>query len=547
MRSKLPRTLILLLTGGALFTACHTEYFELERLSDEVEINPGLAAPLAHGTLTLGDIVTEFDSMGVARVDDDGLIYFVYDDTAYSVRADTIVDIPDKFVNEYYIDSDINTPLWLTTPVGDTAHFFKSEIFSFELDGNDRVDSILVKGGEIVIDVISSFEHTGVLTISSSQIYNPAGDTFSTVVVISDAGGNFTEQQDYLSDHFRMEPTESGDSSYIQINFDLALINSGNLIAPDDRCDITTNFLDLDFYKIYGYIDSRNLIEEAGNIELPLYLDNPDLANIIFADPRLAIFTSSSIGIPMEIEVGSLVATSSKDGSKILLEITGEHPFRIDAPGIDQMGQRVESEIYINNTNSNVDELLAAAPSDINYSMMSRTQTGTPEQQHFVLDTSRFDISLEVLLPLDLKSSGFSIQDTFNFSLGEGGMDTSLVKFAEVFLETVNEIPISLEVQIYLMDDAFQVIDSLFGESAVLLEASRVDADGRLAQASEEENSVILTTEKISRLENVTQARIVASLITSDQGSQFVKFYSGYTLDFDVSIQAQLSINNREL
>ncbi|RPI46823.1 MAG: hypothetical protein EHM46_00115 [Bacteroidetes bacterium] len=547
MRPHLPRTLSLLLTGGALITACHTEYFELDRLSDEIELTPGLAAPLVKGTLALGDIVAEFDTMGVSRVDDEGLIYIVYGDNTYSVRADTVVEVPDKFVNEYFIDSDINTPLWFGTPIGDTAHFYKSEVFSFELDGNDRVDSILVKGGRIGVDVTSSFEHTGLLTVSSSQIHTPEGDTFSTVVVISDAGGNFAEYRIFPSDHYQLETTESGDSSYIQINFDLALINSGNLVAPDDECAITTSFLDLDFYKVYGYIDSRNLIEEGGAIELPIYLDNPNLASIVFADPRLAIHTSSSIGIPMEIVVDSLVATSSRDGSKIRLEITGEHPFTIDAPGINQIGQFVDSEIQINNSTSNIDDLLAAAPYDFNYCVTGRTRPGTTDQQHFVLDTSRLDVAVEVLLPMDLKSTGFSLQDTIDFRLGEDGLDTSMVKSVEVFFETVNEIPIHLEVQLYLMDDEFNVLDSLFGGSAVLLEASIVDTDGKLVQASEEENSVLLSTEKIARLENVTQARMVANLVTSGQGTQFVKFYSDYTLDFELSVQAQFRINNREL
>ena len=103
----------MLLAGGLLLTTCNKEYFELDRLSDEIELEPSLVAPLIYGSLTLQDIVERIDSTGYTHVDDEGLIYIVYEDTAYSVRADTVVDVPDKLVTEVYIDSDINVPVWL--------------------------------------------------------------------------------------------------------------------------------------------------------------------------------------------------------------------------------------------------------------------------------------------------------------------------------------------------------------------------------------------------------------------------------------------------
>ena len=217
--------------------------------------------------------------------------------------------------------------------VGDTVPFFKQERFTFELDGNDRVDSILIKGGEIVIDVTSSFEHTGLLTISSPQILDMNRDTFSTVIEISDLSGSFVDQQIFLSDGYNLISRVENDTNYIQINFRLDLINSGNIINPDDQCEILTNFLDLDFYSVFGFIDSRDLITESGTFEIPLYSENPDLANLIFADPQLYIYISNSVGIPVEVEINQMTATSSIDGSTLDLVITEGHPFQILASG----------------------------------------------------------------------------------------------------------------------------------------------------------------------------------------------------------------------
>ena len=539
--------IIFLLTGGLLLTTCHKEYFELNRLSDEIELEPELVAPLMYGSMSLEDIVELVDSLDYTEVDEEGLIYIVYSDTAFTVRADTMVDIPDKLVTTYYIDSDVNIPVWLGTPIDDTASFFKNERFTFELDGNDRVDSILIKEGEIVIDVMSSFEHKGLLTISSSQILNMNRDTFSYVIDISDLSGSFTHHQVFPSDGYLLKSEIENDTSFIKINFRLDLINSGNLINPDDQCEIQTSFDNLDFYKVFGFIDSRDLITERSAFDIPFFADNPDLADVIFADPRINIFASNSVGIPLEVELDSVIATSSRDGSTVELVFTGGHPFVIGAPGLNQLGETVETEININRDSSNIDELLASAPSDITYKIMGRTEAGMIGDQHFILDTSKIELALEFVLPLDFKSTGFAFRDTIDFKVGENGIDTTLIKLAQVSLTTVNELPIQLELQVYMLDSTYSVLDSIFDQSTVLLEAATIDGDGRSTQAMEEINSATFPAEKLAKLEDVSFARVEARLITTNNGGPFVKLYQDYTLDFELSMYANFRINTREL
>ena len=530
-----------------MLTTCNKEYFELNRLSDEIELEPTLVAPLIYGSMNVNDIVERFDSTGFIYEFDDGLIYLVYSDTSYSVMADTLVEVPDQLVTKYFIDSDIDIPIWIGSAIGDTVPFFKSELFTFELDGNDRVDSIVIKGGQIVIDVTSSFEHAGLLTISSSQIMNADRDTFSTVIDISDADGSFVDQQIFLSDGYVIQSAEVNDTNFVKINFRLDLINSGSPINPDDVCDIQTSFNDMDFYSVFGFIDSRNLITESGSFEIPLFEDNPDLASIIFNDPRINIFISSSVGIPMEVELDNVIAISSRDGSTVELSFSEGHPFLIDGPDINHMGERVESEISINNLTSNIDDLLASAPSEISYEITGRTAAGTINDQHFILDTSKLDLALEFLLPLDFKSAGFAFHDTLDFEVGEEGVDTSMIKLAQVSLTTVNELPIELEFQVYLLDINYAIIDSIFDGDAIILGASLVDDQGMLTQAVEETSSVTFTAEKLGKLQDVFYMRVEARMITSELGEQFVKIYSDYSLDFKLSMVANFRINTREL
>lgn len=543
---KQVRFIAMVLAAASVLTSCNKDYFEMEKLSDEMELEPELVAPIAYGSMTLEDIVERIDSMGYTEVDEEGLIYLVYSDTAFSVMADTMVDIPDKLYSEYYIDSEINVPIWLGSDIGDTVHFYKTEKFEYEMEGNDRLDSVIIKGGQVVIDVASSFEHTGILTVSSSHIRNVARDTFVSVFEISDMSGGFIDQQIYNTDGYFLETSESNDTSYIEINFDLALINSGNPINPDDECEILTSFEDLDFYKVFGYIESRDLINEVGSIDIPLYENNPDLANLIFADPRINLFISNSVGVPMEVEMDSVIATSSRDGTRTELTFTGEYPFQIGAPTTEQMGERVESEININRNTSNIDELLASAPSHMTYNVIGRTSPDAGVSQHFVLDTSVLDLAMEFVMPLDFKCSEYSLEDTIEFGLGEEGIDTSFVRQLEIDLTTLNELPLQMEVQVYFMDGSYTVLDSLFTDMSVLLEAATVDADGKLLQAMEETNTAAFSSDKLGKLEDTAYAVIQARLLTSGGGDQFVKLYTHYTLDFELAIYGKFRLNTRE-
>jgi hypothetical protein len=54
-------------------------------------------------------------------------------------------------------------------------------------------------------------------------------------------------------------------------------------------------------------------------------------------------------------------------------------------------------------------------------------------------------------------------------------------------------------------------------------------------------------TEKLGKLEDTRYLRVDAHLMTSGSGNQYVKFYSEYSLDFEISIFANLRINTREL
>ncbi len=532
--------------GGALFLhSCQKEQFQLDKLSDEIEIHTDLVAPLIYGSMGMGEIVAQFDSSGYVDEFEDGLIYLSYADTLIDVMVDTLDLVIDGLYTQIYFDTEIaGDPIFIGSSPGDTIHFLKSKFFGFETAGNNRLDSIVFKGGELLTEIESTFQHGGFLTISSTYIRDADGNPYSYTVVISDPSGSFSWSESLDLDGYFLKADQQGDSSVFILDYDFALINSGNPINPGEFCEINTSFLDMSFYSLYGYVDPLEVVTESGVLDIPIYSDFPELSHLKVADPRINIFTESSLGIPFELTLDSVIGTA-EDGSTETLELYEGHPFIIPAPGIDMVGETAYGEFYINNQTSNFQDVLNIAPHTLSYKLTG--DIGSQNQNHFLLDTSRFMTEMEFLLPLDLAFTEYALTDTLEFALGEDGIDTSFIKHVVVKLSTVNELPIELGLQVYLLDASHTVLDSVFNGDPVFLAPSEVDSEGKLLAASEISHSIDFPSEKLTTLEQTEYLEVKARMVTAESGGQFVKFYSDYTLDFGISFYAELRISNREL
>jgi hypothetical protein len=535
----------LLFTGSLIFTSCHKEYFQTDKLSDEMEFQTGLVAPLVYGSMVMEDIVAKFDSTGYVGTLEDGLIYLAYSDTLVEVMLDSLDLLFNEFYQETYFSPEIgNDPIYIGSAVGDTIHFLKTSYFSFQMEGENRLDSIIFKGGELQTEVTSTFQHTGFLTISSNYIRDPGGDPYSSTIEIDDPSGNFTWSDNQDLDGYFLKTDTQGDSVIFRLDYDLAIINSGNPVFPGDYCEILQSFLDLGFYGIYGFIDLQDVVADSGEVDIPIYADVPELSNLKLADPRINIFTENSMGVPFELTLDSVTATA-EDLSSVTLEFYEGHPFVIPAPTIDMIGTTAYGEFHINNQTSNLQDLMNIAPYTLSYK--AHGEIGQENQYHYLLDTSRFMAEAEFLLPLDLSFTEYTLADTMEFEPGDGEIDTALVKDVVVKVSTVNELPVELGLQIYLLDESYMVLDSVFDGQPVFLSASEVDGQGRLLNASDDTNSISFSSEKLGKLEDTHYMQVEARMVTAGSGNQYVKFYSDYSLDFEISVHGNFMVNTREL
>lgn len=114
------------------------------------------------------------------------------------------------------------------------------------------------------------------------------------------------------------------------------------------------------------------------------------------------------------------------------------------------IGQVVQTNFVLNQTNSNEKTVINQQPRYISYSVNALTNSPTPTY-NFLEDSSRFKVDVEVNLPMKGYAEGFTLQDTTPFTLE----NIEQVQSAVFRINIVNGFPAKAYTQVYFYDTLF--------------------------------------------------------------------------------------------
>jgi len=549
---KKPYILIILVAFFILFlpVSCVKNY-DMDKLSDEVEWAPDFMGPVVQASLSLEDIIKEYDTDGYTFTDDEFLIHFTYSDSLISEVASNLVTIKTQNFLQVYIDSEITTPEWLGSGVDDTLTYNKVKNFKFAIENGGKLDSIYLKQGDLNLSVNSGFHHLGILTITSDYIMN-GGVPFEEVIQISSADGSFSMNKliDVAGYDLYFDNSQP-DTTLLPVNFELKLINSGAPVNAGETCEITMDFSNLDFFAAFGYIGDYQFLSDSGEINLEFFEEFPE-GNIRFENPQFIFNIRNSFGVPIQGELFNLSGTSTESGQTIDIAFDpGYMPFTIEAPSLAEIGQSKFTPFTVSGENSNIADAIEIKPNLVTYGVRAAADPGSgTERNHFVLDTSRIDVDYEVIVPLWLSASGLSFEeDSMDFDFEEDFGDASdHINSLTFRVEVDNWLPLDVDLQVYFLDDLYTLIDSLFESPERIFgsDPENLDADGRITSPENKVTEIVFEKEDLDRLQPAKYMKLSADLATTDQGQPPVKIYSYYTIDFKLAIRANFRLNSRE-
>ena len=489
------------------FTSCLKDIKDIDSIEVIDDWQPEFALPLVNTTISIQDVVDNFETGGYLDVDGDNFMKLVYQGHIYSITGEEMVAIPDftipMVIPEMSIPyGDLNMPIEI-----DYFTAKKGKIdFSFESTHAEDLD--------VMIEV-KNLSKNGV----TLKIETEATNAGSSPILVSG-----TED---LTDYVMQFVTGQIDVKYVATNA------NGDQKTLDN---FVLEFSEFEYNYVQGYFDQYMFDLPKDEIVIDLF-ENSTAGNIYVEDPKINLTITNSFGVPIQITADDLSATTA-DGSTMAITSPLDNGFNFNYPTPMEAGQSKTSMININNTTSNIVDLIANSPKEIQFELSAMTNPmADPSIRGFVKDDSRFDIDVEVEIPMHLSASNFKIENTSEF-------DASVfdeVEAAEFKLFVENGLPVEAGVQVHFKDDAGVVLATLFDTTTDLIIAAPVDADGKVTNFSTGEQTVMLDADKIAEIKDATQITIEGTASTTDNGNTAVKFYTDYGMSFKLGAKAKMS------
>ncbi|MFO7669397.1 MAG: hypothetical protein R6W31_07040 [Bacteroidales bacterium] len=127
------------------------------------------------------------------------------------------------------------------------------------------------------------------------------------------------------------------------------------------------------------------------------------------------------------------------------------------------------------------------------------------------------------------------------------GLNQDVVTYLQLKVNSVNELAIRMALQVYLEDENHVVLDSLFDDRGIVLDPAQIDSNGKLVNVTVDESSSTFDAYKISILGDIAYLRIKAGMHAAKGEADFVKIYSSYSINYEMSLTAETRMNTGDL
>jgi hypothetical protein len=524
-----PLALSLLLWG------CLEELGDLNKIEDYVW-NPNVAIPIANSTFGLVEFLEDPEVEDYIGTDENGLIIFSYEDQFESQDAASYVEIPDET-----FDASIQfpSPILIQLPIDITVS--TTESFDITLDNpeGDEIDSALLSGGNIALDIQANFPASGEVTfIFHSALENgvPLQRTYTW---------GFTGQQPVLDisdiidlSGFKFDLTEGGTTTN-SFQFDaMVTINyEGQPVLASNSLDLNVQILSAGFDSVYGLFATRDIESDPETIQLDFFESLLE-GSFYLDEPSISLEFGNSFGLPIGVDLGNLTFSNATETQNLTGSVTMSQQI-IGAPDFSQIGETVISSIIIDNTTSNLPDLVSMLPTEITYQLSGTINPAGLNQHTFVLGTSKVDIGLKLELPLIGRISDLKIDQEFEL---DGSTTFDDINYALFKITIANGFPLGAVMQVSFLDQAGQVLDVLIDGDQNLINAAPVDDQGIVTESEIKVTEIEFDKAKIDAVLDTKTLLLEVFFTTTDDGTVSVRMLDSYEMNVKMGVQTEFNV-----
>ncbi len=400
----------------------------------------------------------------------------------------------------------------------------------FSQPGQFEVDLARYKSGVIRFAVGSNHSGPVTFTMTLPQVTKNGQPARLQQVFNSPTAGIFTSTVSLDLTGYQIVP----ENGKVYVRYDAMASNGTRLVLPQ----VGLMNENVRFSYVQGYLGNyiHTGDKDILNVE---FFENWTQGDVYFEKPEIKFFIENSFGIPTRSQI-ELFDIITADGKRLQLESDFITTKGIDFvyPSISEVGKVKTQTFTFNPANSNIEDVFSSKPKSMEYKVNAITNPDNKVNvRGFITDSSYYRIKVDADFPMYGKASGFVIRDTFDSKFN----DLNDVKEVEFKLIADNNIPLSIDCQVYFVDANGKTLDSLFSNPKQrLISGAKVGSDGNVTSKTTQTTYAKVTPERFTKLVNSSKMVLKAAFSTTSDGTQSVRLKSTQDVEFRMGLKFKL-------
>ncbi|WP_139793815.1 hypothetical protein [Reichenbachiella faecimaris] len=524
---------------AVLFSMCNAGELDF----NDIELppyTPKLVAPIGSTTYTITDLIGKIKDPNIEITENSAKqLSIAYRDTTTFNDYLSLITLEDVS-NPGVIDASL-TPI-PGSPSNQDVDIDPIDLsFEYTSPNNEELDSVKYTAGTITLDIQNGYSSAIEYELTLNDIVDL--DTGNPMVLSGTLPRSGTDNVSAQLTNHKTIIDQISDQNIFSGEFSGTLkVLTGDFVNGTEFISYTLTITGAEFSEIYGWFGDKTIDIESRSIDIDFF-EGISENGLVFNNPQLNFYINNSFGVPMGLNFDD-VSSSNANGTVVNLSgsVTSSPQF-VRAPSTSQVGTPVTSIINVDESNSNMRDLLAISPNLFTISLTAEANFNNDNDtdeadRNFVSSESIVEVVTELNLPLNVKLTDV----TRDFPTGIEGFDFEEADTLRLVIETINQLPFdgTMDMQFLAADSSvlYENLDVLFFTS------SEVPVSGKIENPTVT-TSIVPVYREGGGYEQLLEASILNLVIrvNSFEASDdtFVKIFSDYELI--ITVGTEVSIN----
>lgn len=327
-------------------------------------------------------------------------------------------------------------------------------------EDGEYIDSVYYEAGDVVLDISTTLNYnisSYTVTINQTrQMPNGPVLVFSGTNLTNGSPDNQTADLTGYESKFVNVSGASGYTVTVAGSIDLP---AGQAILGTEQLTVRLQFMNQDYEVIFGKfgLDVVDITSQSIAID---FFEDFDIAGVEFGGAAINLTVRNSFGIPAGLGLSGVYGEDVNGTQTFLTGSAVTNPRIIQSSPITYpvSGAQQQTLISINRQNSNLINLLAASPTNLNFNIQGLINYGNANTLNFVTDTSTIRTNVEMYIPMEVRLSDVTYELEFDIA---GQANFANVDSAALRVVTLNELPFAGTYDMHIVDASEAIIHTV--------------------------------------------------------------------------------------